>query len=116
MTNLIRSPFGGILAPVSPSCWGVLGVKAYRSLAALPEPADLAVIANPAAEVPGVLAECAAAGVKGAVVLSADPRECGPEGDVFTEENLRVTYGGRQRLLTEVGEAVRRVESGAEAP
>jgi len=41
---------------------------------------------------------------------------CGPVSEVFTEENLRVTYGGRLRLLTEVGEAVRRVEAGGEAP
>jgi manganese/zinc/iron transport system ATP- binding protein len=40
---------------------------------------------------------------------------CGPVAEVFTEESLRTTYGGRLRLLTEVGEAVRRVESGTAA-
>src|SRR5262245_55544600 len=37
MSNLICNPFGGILFPVSPAHWRVLGVKAHRSLAAVPE-------------------------------------------------------------------------------
>ena len=41
---------------------------------------------------------------------------CGPVREVFTEENLRTTYGGRLRLLTEVGEAVRRVEAEGGTP
>jgi manganese/zinc/iron transport system ATP- binding protein len=38
----------------------------------------------------------------------------GPVAEVFTEENLRATYGGRLRLLTEVGEAVRRSGTGSD--
>jgi len=32
--------------------------------------------------------------------------------DVFTPEHLRSTYGGRLSLLADVGEAVRRAQSG----
>ena len=79
LSNLVRNPFGGVLYPVSPGCPGVLGVRAYPSLGDVPAPIDLAVVAAPGPAVPGVLRECAAAGVKGAVVLAAGLGEGGPE-------------------------------------
>jgi acetyltransferase len=99
MSNLICNPFGGILFPVSPAHWSVLGVKAYRSLAAVPEPVDLAIVATPAAEVPGVLAECAAAGVRGAIILSAEFREGGPEGAELAQQIREHVGPGRMRAL-----------------
>ncbi|MFD1832170.1 MULTISPECIES: bifunctional acetate--CoA ligase family protein/GNAT family N-acetyltransferase [Streptomyces] len=47
-------------------------VPAHRSVREIPEPVDLAVVAVPAGEVPGVVAECGERGVQGLVVLSAD--------------------------------------------
>jgi acetyltransferase len=80
MANLIGNPFGGTLLPVNPRRHGVLGVKAYRSLAAVPMPVDLAIVATPAPTVPDIIAECSAAGVKGAIIMSAGFRESGPSG------------------------------------
>src|SRR5712692_3726526 len=65
--NLISSPFGGTVYPVNLQKSSVLGIKAYRSVGSLPEPPELAVIVTPAETVPGVVEECARAGVKGAV-------------------------------------------------
>ncbi|MGW8377262.1 GNAT family N-acetyltransferase [Streptomyces sp. ODS28] len=48
------------------------GVPAYRSVAELPEPVDLAVVAVPAAQVSSVVRECGEHGAQGLVVLSAD--------------------------------------------
>jgi len=73
--NLISHPFGGTVYPVNPKRHSVLGIQAYPNLAAIPEPVDLAVIATPAASVPALVAECAAKGVGGAVVLSAGFQE-----------------------------------------
>ena len=78
--NLISHPFGGTVYPVNPKRSSVLGIRACASVADVPEPLDLAVIATPAATVPGLIEECAAAGVKGVVVLSAGFREIGPAG------------------------------------
>ncbi len=78
--NLISHPFGGTVYPVNPKRSSVLGIRACASVAEVPEPLDLAVIATPAATVPGLIEECAAAGVKGVVVLSAGFREIGPTG------------------------------------
>jgi len=78
--NLISSPFGGTVYPVNPTRPSTLGVKAYPSLAAIPDPVDLAVIVTPAAGVPGLVAECAGKGVKGVIIISAGFRETGPAG------------------------------------
>ena len=80
--------FGGAVFPVNPRRERVLGVKAFPSLAALPHPVDLAVIATPAATVPGIVAECANADVKGAVIISAGFKECGAEGATLECEIL----------------------------
>jgi manganese/zinc/iron transport system ATP- binding protein len=36
----------------------------------------------------------------------------GPTGEVFTNENLQKTYGGRLTMLTEAAEAVRAASGG----
>src|SRR5919202_923284 len=51
--NLISNPFGGTVFPVNPKRPGVLGIKAYPNIAAVPEPVDLAVVVTPAPTVPG---------------------------------------------------------------
>jgi acetyltransferase len=78
--NLISSPFGGTVYPVNPKYPSILGVKAYRSLADIDDAIDLAVIATPASTVPGLVTECAARGVKAAIIVSAGFREAGPAG------------------------------------
>jgi acetyltransferase len=78
--NLISHPFGGTVYPVNPRRASVLGIRAYATVAEVPEAIDLAVIATPAATVPGLIEACAAAGVKGVIVLSAGFREIGAEG------------------------------------
>src|SRR5688500_9353913 len=75
--NLISNPFGGTVSPVNPKRPSVLGIRAYPSVSALPEKVDLAVIVTPAATVPKLVAECADAGVRGVIVISAGFKEMG---------------------------------------
>ena len=77
---LLSSPFGGTVYPVSKDRPSVLGIKAYPNVAAVPEAVDMAVIATPAATVPGIVGECVQAGVKTAVIISAGFKEHGEEG------------------------------------
>ena len=56
------------------------------------EAVDLAVIATPAATVPQIVADCAAADVKGAIIISAGFKECGPQG-VELENEIRARRG-----------------------
>ncbi|MCP9926290.1 GNAT family N-acetyltransferase [Cyanobium sp. CH-040] len=97
--NLIRSPFGGTVYPVNPRRHSVLGVRCCASVAEVPEPVDLAVVATPAAAVPQQLAACAAAGVKAAIVLSAGFREVGPEGLALETQLRAILRGSGMRLL-----------------
>jgi acetyltransferase len=77
----------------------LLGIKAYPNLAALPEQVDLAAIATPAATVPGIIAECVEAGVKGAIILSAGFKESGPEGAALEQRILEQARRGQLRII-----------------
>jgi acetyltransferase len=97
--NLISSPFGGTVFPINPKRGSVLGIKAYPQIQAVPEPVDLAVIAIPAVAVPGAIAECGAAGVKGAIVISAGFKEIGPEGVKLEEQALENARAAQMRII-----------------
>jgi acetyltransferase len=84
MENLLS--FDGTVYPINPKRSMVLGVKAFANIADTPEPVDLVVIATPAATVPNLVSECAAAGVKGAVIISAGFKEIGAEGTRLEQE------------------------------
>jgi len=68
------------LYPVNPKYRELNGSAVFPDIGAVPEAVDLALVAVPAPLVPGVLGECAAAGVRYAVVLSSGFAETGPEG------------------------------------
>jgi acetyltransferase len=99
MANLIRYPCGATLFPINPKRAGVLGIKAYPNLEAVPLPIDLAIVATPAATVPGIIGECVAAGVKGAIILSAGFRECGPAGAELEQQIVAQLRHGNLRVL-----------------
>ena len=80
MRNLTDGCFRGEVFPVNPKRATVYGRHACRSVTAIGEPIDLAVIAAPAAAVPDVVGQCAEAGVRGAVIISAGFKEVGPAG------------------------------------
>ncbi|HVM80817.1 MAG TPA: acetate--CoA ligase family protein [Stellaceae bacterium] len=67
----LKCGFPGRIYPVHPRETEIMGLKAYSAIAAVPERVDLALIAIPAEAVPGVLEECAAAGVRAAYVFSS---------------------------------------------
>ena len=94
MRNLLNSPFGGAVYPVNPKRPHVQGVHCYPSLATVPEPIDLAVIATPAARVPAVVQEAAEHQVKAAIVISAGFSELGAEGRAL-EAQIRAAARGR---------------------
>ena len=91
--------FGGKVFPVNSKRAEVLGRRAFPNVAALPEPADLAVIITPASTVPGIIRECAAAGVRGAVIISAGFKEVGAEGAAMEREILAEAQRGGLRLI-----------------
>jgi acetyltransferase len=99
LSNLRDAPFPGVLYPVNPRHNTLLGLRCYRSIASLPEPVDLAVIATPSATVPGVIRECAAVGVPAAIVISAGFREIGESGAALEREILEDARRGGMRIV-----------------
>src|ERR1700749_4500357 len=78
--NLLSSPFGGTVYPVNSKRSNVLGIKAYPSVAALPEKVDLVVVTTPADTVPDIIAESGEVGVPAGIVISAGFKEFGEHG------------------------------------
>jgi acetyltransferase len=97
--NLISNPFGGTVFPVNPQRASVLGIQAYPNLAALPQQVDLAVIATPAPTVPGIIAECVEAGVKGAIIISSGFKESGAVGAELEQHILEQARRGKMRII-----------------
>ena len=97
LENLTSASFAGQIYPVNSKRSEVLGLQSYASIKALPARPDLAVIVTPAPTVPNLIAECAAAGVLGAVVISAGFREAGEEGRAL--ERAIVERKGSMRVI-----------------
>jgi acetyltransferase len=97
--NLVSSPFGGTVFPVNARRPSVLGIKAYPSISEVPARVELAVIVSPAPTVPGIIRECAEAGVEGAVIISAGFRETGPEGAELERQVLEEARRGKMRIV-----------------
>ncbi|MEU4794626.1 GNAT family N-acetyltransferase [Streptomyces sp. NPDC023327] len=75
------------------------GVPAHRSVTAIEESVDLAVIAVPAEKVAHVVADCGERGVRGLVVLSAGYGESGPEGRARQRELVRQARSYGMRII-----------------
>lgn len=97
--NLIAAGFAGEIYPVNPKLEEVEGRACYPRVSALPEAPDLAVIAVPAAVVPGVVRELGALGTRCAIVISAGFKETGREGAALERELLAAAAEGGVRIL-----------------
>ena len=76
--NIVEAGYTGSVFPVNRSGEPVAGHPAHASVAELPVPIDLAVIAVPSGAVQGAVAEALAAGTKAVCVISAGFAETGP--------------------------------------
>jgi len=71
LRNLRRAGFGGAIGLVNPHHRTIEGITAVKTVNDLADPPDLAVIATPAAIVPGLIAELGSKGCTAAIVLTA---------------------------------------------
>lgn len=75
-----RHGYQGAIYPINPSRTEIQGHKSYASLAALPEVPDLALVVVGGDKTVAAVEECAARGVKSAVIIASGFGETGPEG------------------------------------
>jgi acetate---CoA ligase (ADP-forming) len=99
LENLKKFGFAGRIIPVNPGCDNILGYKACTKIADAGPGVDLAIIAIPARLVPASLRECAEAGVKAAVVISAGFKEAGKEGTLLEDELKDICRERKIRVL-----------------
>ncbi|HEX7889407.1 MAG TPA: acetate--CoA ligase family protein [Ramlibacter sp.] len=105
--------FQGPVYPINPKRDTIQGYKAYASLADLPEAPDVAVVAVGGDHVPGVLRQCAARGVRSAIVMSSGFGETGPEGARRQAELVAEARALGVRLAGPNAQGIANFQSGA---
>jgi acyl-CoA synthetase (NDP forming)/GNAT superfamily N-acetyltransferase len=99
LANLAASGFRGRLAAVDAREDEVLSVPVYHSVAEVPWPVELAVVAVHSGALLGVARDCGAAGVRALVVLTSGFAETGADGCATQDELLRICREHGMRLL-----------------
>lgn len=80
LKHLLDKGYAGRILPVNPKYSQIAGLPCVPDIASLPEAADLAIVAVPAAEVLASIDALGRRGVRAAVVFSSGFGETGPEG------------------------------------
>src|SRR6476469_6658227 len=85
LSMLRKNQFPGRIYPINPNYGDIDGLKCYPSTADVGQPIDLAVVIIPARAVLGALEQCAAAGVRNAVIISSGFAEEGGDSDAMQD-------------------------------
>lgn len=99
LENLKAGGFAGPIFPINPKRDTVLELKAYPNVRQLPQVPELVVIVTPATTVPGIVAECAEAGVKHVIIISAGFKEVGAEGAALEKQILATARQAGMRII-----------------
>jgi len=100
VSYLVRAGYSGAIWPVNPNRETVQGLRAYRSVADLPEPPDSCIVAVAAPLVLETIEACAERGVRSAIILSSGFAEAGDEGKAA---QARITEIARRSGMRVVG-------------
>lgn len=99
LANLQRAGFTGAIYPINPNTAELGGLRTHARVSDVKEPVDLAIIAVPAAAVEGSLADCAAAGVRGVVVISAGFAEVSADGRATEQRLVQLVRQSGMRMV-----------------
>ncbi|MDA1194211.1 MAG: GNAT family N-acetyltransferase [Planctomycetota bacterium] len=97
--RLVLQRFRGPVYAVNPRAASIGAIPAYPSVASLPGPVDLAIVLVPKQHVEAVVDDCAAAGVRALVVITAGFAEVGEEGQVRQDALLAKVRGYGMRMV-----------------
>ncbi len=86
LSMLRKNDYPGKLFPVNPNYDDIDGLKCYRSIADIGQAIDLAIVIIPARAVLTALEQCAAAGVKNAVIISSGFAEEGGDSAAMQDK------------------------------
>lgn len=96
---MLEAGFKGAIYPVNPNRDEIQGLRAYSSVADLPEAPDAAIIALPAPHVADTLRQLGARGCKAAIVFSSGFAEMGSEGSAAQTELAQIARQSGLRML-----------------
>jgi acetyl coenzyme A synthetase (ADP forming)-like protein len=99
LDNLIRYGFTGPLYPVNPKAEVIHSIRAYPSVAAIPDPVEMAILVVPKDLVLAAAEECGKKGVKGLVVITAGFAEVGGEGVEREKRLLEIVRRHGMRMV-----------------
>ena len=78
--NMKAFGFQGDIYPVNPLADEIMGIRAYKDVKEINKPIDIAIISTPREQIPRIAEDCAALGIKGAILVPqgfADADEAG---------------------------------------
>ena len=100
LANILETGYSGEVYPIHPSEETVMGIPAYRSIAEVGKPVDLAQLVLPTRIVPQVLEECGEAGIRRAIIISGGFKEIDdPRGKEMEAELKRIAARHGIRFL-----------------
>ncbi|MCY0904294.1 bifunctional GNAT family N-acetyltransferase/acetate--CoA ligase family protein [Arthrobacter sp. H14-L1] len=99
LEHIVEGGFNGPVHAVNPEALELSGLMSYGSIGDIPGPVDLAIIAVPYDQVPKVVAECGAAGVKGLLVATAGFADDGARGLLRQRELVRQARASGMRVI-----------------
>jgi acyl-CoA synthetase (NDP forming)/RimJ/RimL family protein N-acetyltransferase len=99
LEHIIEGGFRGPVYAINPEALELAGMLSFGKLSEVPEPVQLAVVAVPYEEVPSVVAECGAAGVRGLVVASAGFADDGERGLLRQRDLVRQARASGMRVI-----------------
>jgi len=99
LQNILAGGFTGRVHAVNTEALEVAGLQAHPRVTDIPDHVDLAVVAVPAESVIEVVNDCAAAGVRALLVLSAGFAESGTAGELLQVELLQTARNSGMRVI-----------------
>jgi len=98
LSMLRKNEFPGKIFPINPNYGDIDGLKCYPAIADVGQPIDLAIVIIPARAVLGALEQCAAAGVKNAVIISSGFAEEGGDSAAMQDAIVALAKNTGMRI------------------
>ncbi len=93
LTNVLETGYKGEVYPIHPTESTVLGLPAYKSIADVGKPVDLAQLTLPTDIVPEVLEECGKAGIRRVIIISGGFKEAAGDRGKQLEAEVKEIAG-----------------------
>ena len=99
LTSIIDAGYKGKVFPVNPKADTIEELKCYPDLESIGQIPDLVIIVVPARIVPAVMQQCAKAGAKSVIIITAGFKEVGKEGRELEQQVIQIAKQAGIRVI-----------------